>query len=221
MRALTIAAGFALIVTAALWAGTAAPRVRDRVTHGSFVFDQVTYASALLGGALTAADMETIEAVARAELAAAFQGLRIAITDRREGRYHVRVVQELLLPMTSRKIFVAGSSHAVPGFGGSGAVSFSYYAAGAMVYAPPQATRAALVDAIGRGLGRGAAHEFAHQFLSGHALHDTDDRGSYEYYAASRPQQYYGPMHWDTARPLLIERFGDPGPAPRQTSDFE
>lgn len=206
MRALVIAAGVAVMVTAALWAGPETPR--DRVMVGSFVFDRVSYSSPMLGGALTANDMAAIEAVARAELAAAFHGLRIAITDRRDARYHVRVVQELLLPMARRRIQVAGSSHAVRGFGGSGAVSLTYYASGALVYAPPVATRAELIDAIGRGLGRGAAHEFAHQFLSGHNLHDTDDRGSYEYYAASRPQQYYGPMHWDTAWPLLVKRFG-------------
>ena len=206
MRAVVMVAGAAVIVTAALWAGAEAPR--DHLTHGSFVFDEVRYSSPVLGGALTPHDMEIIETVARAELAAAFQGLRISISDRRDARYHVRVVQELLLPMTRRKTWVAGSSHAVPGFGGSGAVGFTYYASGALVYASPQATRSELIEAIGRGLGRGAAHEFAHQFLSGHALHDTTDRASYEYYAASRPEQYFGPMHWDTAGPLLAKRFG-------------
>ena len=208
MRAVLIAAGVAMIVTSALWARAAAPRERDRVTHGSFVFEPVTYSSTVLGGALTPDDMAIIETVARAELAAAFQRLRISISDRRDVRYHVRVVDELLLPMTTRKIWVAGSSHAVPGFGGSGAVSFTYYASGALVYAPPDAARSELIEAIGRGLGRGAVHEFAHQFLSGHALHDTRDRGSYEYYAASRPEQYFGPMHWDTAGPLLAKRYG-------------
>jgi hypothetical protein len=206
MRVLLIAGGVAVLVTAALWAR--AEPARDRVMHASFVFNPVTYSSAMLGGALTADDMATIATVARAELAAAFHGLRITISDRRDVRYHVRVVQELLLPMTTRRIYVAGSSHAVPGFGGSGAVSFSYYASGALVYAPPDATRAGLIEAIGRGLGRGAAHEFAHQFLSGVDLHQTRDRGSYEYYAASRAEQYYGPIHWDTAGPLLMKRFG-------------
>ena len=201
-----LTAGVCLIGVAMLWAAAESPR--DQVVHGSFIFDPVTYSSAMLGGPLTASDVEHIETVARAELAAAFQGLRISITDRRDARYHVRVVQELLLPMMARKIYVAGSSHAVPGFGGSGAVSFAYYASGALVYAPAQASRAELIDAIGRGVGRGAAHEFAHQFLSGVDLHDTRDSGSYEYYAASRPAQYYGSLHWDTAGPLLIKRFG-------------
>jgi hypothetical protein len=206
MRAFLIAGFVGVLVTAALWAR--AEPARDRITHASFMFNPVTFSSAMLGGALAATDMATIETVARAELAAAFHGLRITISDRRDARYHVRVVQELMLPMTTRRVYVAGSSHAVPGFGGSGAVSFSYYAAGALVYAPPQATRAELIEAIGRGLGRGAAHEFAHQFLSGKDLHQTRDRGSYEYYAASRAEQYYGPMHWDTAKPLLAARFG-------------
>jgi hypothetical protein len=206
MRPFFIAAVAAVIVMSALWARGEAPR--DHVTHASFVFDRVSYSSSVIGGALTASDMATIETVARAELADAFTGLRISISDRRDVRFHVRVVQELLLPMTTRKIYVAGSSHAVPGFGGSGAVSFSYFAAGALVYAPPDATRADLIEGIGRGLGRGAAHEFAHQFLSGEDLHDTRDSGSYEYYAASRPEQYYGSMHWDTAGPLLARRFG-------------
>ena len=206
MRLIAIASGVALIVTSALWARGETPR--EAVTHGSFIFDPVTYSSPGLGGSVTADDIRTIDTVARAELASAFQGLRIPITDRRDARYHVRVVQELLLPMTKRKIWVAGSSHAVPGFGGSGAVSFTYHASGALVYAPPEATRSELIEAIGRGIGRGAAHEFAHQFLSGQSLHDTRDRGSYEYYSASRSEQYYGPMHWDIAGPLLLKRFG-------------
>lgn len=194
------------IATAALLAMADAPS-DGGVVHASFRFNQVTYSSPILGGALTADDLATIERVARAELAAAFQGLRIAITDRRDTRYHVRVVQELDDSPFTRPTWVAGSSHAVPGFGGSGAVNFTYFASGALVFAPPEASRAELIDAIGRGVGRGAAHEFAHQFL-GAAIHATSDRGSYEYHAASRPQQYYGPMHWDVAGPLLAKRFG-------------
>jgi hypothetical protein len=195
-----------LIAIAALWAVAASPR--DPITHAGFWFDQVAYASPVLGGALTADDLAAIETVARHELATAFAGLTISITDRRDTRYHVRVAQDVPGPPLTRKTWVAGSSHAVPGFGGSGAVNFTYFASGALVFAPPQATRAELIEAIGRGIGRGAAHEFAHQFLSGEALHNTHDRGSYEYHAASRPEQYYGPMHWDVAGPLLAKRFG-------------
>lgn len=207
MRVLwSIAAVAGGIATAAFLATADLPR--DDVVYASFRFDQVSYSSPVLGGALTPADLARIESVARAELAAAFQGLRIAITDRRDTRYHVRVVQELDDSPLTRPTWVAGSSHAVPGFGGSGAVNFTYFASGALVYAPPQASRSELIDAIGRGLGRGAAHEFAHQFLGGEAIHATNDRGSYEFRAASRPQQYYGPMHWDVAGPMLAKRFG-------------
>jgi|RhiMetdeSRZDD1v2_1073273.scaffolds.fasta_scaffold53270_5 energy-converting hydrogenase Eha subunit A len=193
------------IATAAVLAMADVPR--DEVVRASFRFDQVSFSSPVLGGALTPADLARVESVARAELAAAFQGLRIAITDRRDTRYHVRVVQELDDSPLTRPTWVAGSSHAVPGFGGSGAVNFTYFASGALVFAPPQASRSELIDAIGRGIGRGAAHEFAHQLL-GAAIHATNDRGSYEYHAASRPQQYYGPMHWDVAGSLLAKKFG-------------
>jgi len=94
----------------ALWAVAGASR--DRITHASFWFDAVKYSSPVLGGPLTANDLATIETVARAELAAAFQGLRIAISDRRDTRYHVRVVQEVLDSPLKRKTWVAGSSHA-------------------------------------------------------------------------------------------------------------
>lgn len=205
MDRIKLVGAWAAFLAAALWALADAPR--DSVVYASFRFDPVTYSSPVLGGELTPDDLATIESVARAELAAAFHGLRIAITDRRDARYHVRVVQELDDSPLTRPIWVAGSSHAVPGFGGSGAVNFTYFASGALVFAPPQASRSELIDAIGRGIGRGAAHEFAHQFL-GAAIHATNDRGSYEYHAASRPQQYYGPMHWDVAGPLLAKRFG-------------
>ena len=203
---LKIAAVVCVIGMVAMCAVAETPR--DGITRAGFSFDQVSYSSPMLGGALTQDDLANIEAVARAEVAAAFHGLRISITDRRDVRYHVRVAQEVPGPPLTRKTWVAGSSYAVPGVGGSGAVNFTYFASGALVFAPPQATRPELIEAIGRGIGRGAAHEFAHQFLSGNALHDTRDRASYEYHAASRAEQYYGPMHWGIAAPLLAKRFG-------------
>ena len=206
LAVLKVSTGAGLILAMAVWA---LPDASDeRTALGGFWFEPVAFESPLLGGAVTAADLATIETVARAELAHAFAGLAISIANRRDVRYHVRVVQQVPGPPLTRKTWVAGSSYAVPGFGGSGSVNFTYFASGALVFAPPQASRAELIDAIGRGIGRGAAHEFAHQFLSGDALHSTRDRGSYEYHAASRPEQYYGPMHWDTAGPLLASKFG-------------
>lgn len=178
---------------------------RDRHADAGFWFEAISLESPVHGEPLTAADLDTIAAVARAELAIAFQDFRITLSDRRDARYRVRVVQELVSAAMHRKTWIAGHSF-VSGFGGAGEVSFLYFASGAQTYAPPDLRRSELIAAIGRGIGRGAAHEFAH--LIGYVAHDSLDRGSYEYHAASRTEQYFGPMHWDVARPLLAKRLG-------------
>jgi hypothetical protein len=174
-----------------------------------FWFEDVTFESPVLGGRLSGDDIETIEAIARQELAAAFRDLDISLTNSRNARYRVHVVQNLFGNPLVRKSSVAGESRGIPWLGGFGAVNFIYFASGAIVFAPPGLSRDELLAAIGRGLGRGAAHEFAHQLIRSD-LHNTRDRGSYEYYAASRVEQYYGPIHWDTAGPLLKQRYGRP-----------
>lgn len=204
MLALKIAIGACVIATAAVC--TLVDASRGRTVIAGFWFEPVTFTSPLLGP-LTATDMASIETVARAEVVKAFDGLNIEITDRRDARYHVRVVDHVRFHGTRRTTWVAGSAHAMAGFGGAGSVSFVYYASGALVYAPPEATRPELIEAIGRGIGRGAVHEFAHQLLPSGSVQHSRDRGSYEYYAASRPEQYFGPMHWDFAGPLLKKRF--------------
>lgn len=199
------------IVVAALLASLAAGCTlfgRNRDVTAGFWFEPVSYESRLLGGPLTATDLDTITTVARQELANAFRDFRVSLSDSRDARYRVRVVQELFDHRMKRKVWIAGHAYAMRGFGGSGAVSFTFFASGALAYAPPELTRAALIEAIGRGIGRGAAHEFAHQFLAGYAEHESADPGSYEYYAASRPEQFFGPMHWDVAGPLLAKRLG-------------
>ena len=177
---------------------------RPEATAG-FWFEPVSYESRALGGSLTAADIDAIARVAREELAIAFDGFRITLSDRRDARYRVRVVQELVSEAMHRKTWIAGHTF-VSGFGGAGEVSFLYFASGAQVYAPPDLPRSELIAAIGRGIGRGAAHEFAH--LIGYGAHASRDRGSYEYHAASRPEQYFGPMHWREAGPVLEKRIG-------------
>jgi hypothetical protein len=181
-----------------------------------FWFEDVSFESPVLGGRLTDTDMQNIEQVARAELDAAFEGLTLRLSDSRRTPYRVRVMQEVFAPTMNRKSAVAGETRGLPGLGGLGAVNFSYFAAGAIVYAPPGATREEIVAGIGRGLGRGAVHEFAHQLVKRVELHASRDRGSYEYHAASRAEQYYGPMHWDIAGPKLKERFGMPALRARQ-----
>lgn len=179
-----------------------------RPIEAGFWFERVAYDSTRLSGALTAAEIETIAAVARSEVTSAFDGFHINISDQRNTRYRVRVVQELREELSRRGMRVAGESRAASGLGGAGAVSFAFVASGAMVYSPEDASRAVLIEAIGRGIGRVAAHEFAHQLLPKASIHDTADRQSYEYESAARPEQYFGDMRWDVARPLLMARVG-------------
>ena len=37
-------------------------------------------------------------------------------------------------------------------------------------------------------------------------IHDSQDVRSYEFDSAARREQYFGEMHWDLARPLLVAR---------------
>ena len=182
-----------------------------RSLHAGFWFEPVAYHSTRLGGAITGADLHTIASVARSEISQAFEGLNVTVSDRREARYRVRVVQELRDQRMRRFTWVAGASRAMAGFGGTGAVNFTFLASGAMVYSAEDASRAELIAAIGRGIGRAAVHEFTHQFLPKAEIHATRDRQSYEYASATRPEQYAGAMRWDVARPLLVARMAARG----------
>jgi hypothetical protein len=92
--------------------------------------------------------------------------------------------------------------------GGGGAVSFETLASQAVAHAPHGADRAAIVEAIGRGLGRAAVHEFTHQMLPQVPSHASTDAQSYEFWNSNRTAQFYGPMRWDAARDHLQRRFG-------------
>ncbi|MDP2317890.1 MAG: hypothetical protein Q8O42_00930 [Acidobacteriota bacterium] len=205
---ITNGAVFALAVLAA---GCAAP---NRSVTAGFWFEATSYTSAGLG-TLTAADLVTIDTVARAELHTAFEGLSIVLSDRRDARYRVVVTQDLRDERMKREMSVAGASRAIAGLGGSGAVSLAFLAAAAEVYAPKDSSRATIVDGIGRGIGRVAAHEFAHQLLPDVPIHDSRDPATFEYGAANRPEQYFGTLRWGFAGPLLREKFGRP---PRPSS---
>lgn len=185
----------------------------ERGAEAGFWFEPVSYTSGKLGGSLTVEEIETVAAVAREELATAFRDLNVTVSERRAACYRVRVVQKLNDMRMRRDHWVAGESRAAAGFGGAGAVSFTFIASAAMVFSPDDATRAMMVDAIGRGIGRAAVHEFTHQFLPKAPIHVSRNRESYEYGSANRLEQYYGEMRWDHAHPLLLERFG---PRPRE-----
>lgn len=100
---------------------------------------------------------------------------------------------------------MAGASRAVPGVCGSGSVSFTFLALGAISYAPDHATREDLVRAIGRGIGRTAVHEFAHQLFPTAPLHDSH-ASSDENESAHRWEHHYGELRRDLASPLLQRR---------------
>ena len=204
--------------TAALIAASAATAVvlgafeyrsRSNVVSAGFWFsDDVTFElhdPARVGGPLTAEERARIQHVARREVETAFADFRIRVTDESDAFYRVRVAQVL----THRNRYAAsGESHVFGPLGGYGAVSFITLAAQAMAFAPPHANRAAIVDAIGRGIGRAAVHEFAHQILPRGPMHVTRDVASYEYWSSNRAEQYYGEMHWSVARSALMERLG-------------
>ena len=199
--ALSLLGGGVLVWHGALASG-------DRVLEAGFWFEPISFDAPALGGPLSAGDLETIESIARAELARAFAGLRIRFSSRRDARYRVRVVQELYDPRFRRRVGVAGASRAITGFGGSGAVSFSFVAHGAIGHAPPGAGRSALIVGIGTGVGRTAVHELTHELLPKAPIHDSTSIDSYEYASAARREQYYGHMHWDLAGPMLVKRLG-------------
>jgi hypothetical protein len=152
--------------------------------------------------------MKTIESVARSELARAFDGLRIVLSNRRDARYRVQVVQALRDSRFKRDVWVAGESRALRGLGGQGSVSFSFLASGAVASAPEDAGRDFILEAIGRGIGRSAVHEFVHQLLPTTPIDSSTDLRSYEYRSAARREQYFGDMRWNLAWPLLYARFG-------------
>jgi hypothetical protein len=185
---------------------------RGHVTRAGFWFDEVTFElphlqAAGLGGPIDQREQAIIRQVARSEVTAAFAAFRIEIGASRDAPYLVRVVQQF--PASRQMPFgAAGQSLALAPLGGYGQVSFLMLGSLAITHAPNGATREEIIEGIGRGIGRAAAHEFAHQLLPRDRIHDTSDDRSYEFELAARPAEYYGPIHWDVARPLLIQRLG-------------
>jgi hypothetical protein len=158
-----------------------------------------------LGGPLGVEDIDAIEKTTRAELAGAFSGLKIAVTDRHDAHWRVSVVSTVSLPGTGPS---AGGSLEFGALGGRGSVGFVTLATIAIRYAPDHASRGDMLDAIGRGIGRAAAHEFAHQILGKAMRDDRANRDSYEYFSADRASQYFGNLRWRAAWPLLQAKVG-------------
>lgn len=205
-KIISILAVVALVATY----GFAKWRSQYIVVQAGFWFEDVTFdvphlRAAGVGEPLSEEEKRIVEAVAWAELRAAFSGLRVVFSDDRKARYKVCVVQQY---PDGRGTGAAGQSRVLRPLGGTGSVNFLMLASQAISHAPPGTTRAAIVEAIGRGIGRGAVHEFAHQLLPGVPIHESKDAESYEFAFSSRPAQYYGEMRWDIAWAPLVEKFG-------------
>lgn len=186
--------------------------VQPRLIEAGFWLGTVSYDLVGAGGPLTAHELAVVEKAALEEIKRAFDGLAIRFSNNRGARYSVTVVQHLYDLRLRRTNEVFGNARAVRGFGGSGAVNFYAVASAAAAYAPENATRQDVIDAIGRGAGRVAIHEFTHLFLPRTPIHESDDPLSYEYGHAGRREQYYGELHWGFARAVLLDELGTPDP---------
>src|ERR1041384_1716272 len=115
-----------------------------------------------IGGMLTAAELPRIQQISRAEVERAYTNLRVNITDHHDAFWRVSVIGE---PITVNRNHItspfalAGQSHVFGPLGGFGSVGFLILAHNAIEYAPDGASRAEIVDGIGRGIGRAAVHE--------------------------------------------------------------
>ena len=191
----------------ALCVGLAACSPRPRAAELGFWFEPVSFVSPRIGEPISGVEFHTIDRTARAEIARAFEDFDVTVSSNQQARYRVVVVSHLNdTRLLHRSGTYAGESRAVAGFGGSGSVSFEYVANGAMVFAPDDASRASIVESIGRGIGRVAIHEFLHQLLPKVAIHDSKDKESYEGNSPALMEGYYGDLHWDLARPALDQR---------------
>jgi hypothetical protein len=202
----------AIVPVALLWAACESSRLRTAVEAGfwyedfPFTFDPST--TRALGGPLTSDEIAAIKRISRAELQGAFSGLNVAVSENHEAFWRVRVRQSLerrrkqLLPN-------AGETLALGPLGGRSEVNFLEVVSAAIAHAPPGTTRPTLVEGIGRGIGRAAVHELAHAILgASRSMDNRTDADSYEYFSHNRPSQYYGVLHWASARHVLEEKVG-------------
>jgi hypothetical protein len=195
--------GFTVVVAAApllTVAGCARRAAAAGFWYENDNFTLPAHAAERLGGQLSEAELDVIKRISREELTRAFAGFHIVIGDKRDAFWRIGVASSLRGrgPLPN-----AGESVSLGWMGGTGAVSFELVSLKAIQYAPADASRQTIVEAIGRGIGRVAAHELAHQILRAGPVHNDTDENSYEYPSPDRAAQYYGQLHWTTARPLL------------------
>jgi hypothetical protein len=184
----------------------AAASCAPRAVELGFWIEPQQYQSDRIGDPITPAEYATIDRIARAEIAKAFAQYDVTVSSNRDARYKVAVLATLKDQRLIRGGTYAGESRAIGGFGGSGAVNFEYVANGATVFSPEHASRATVIDAIGRGIGRVAIHEFLHQLLPKAAIDGSRDPRSWEGNTAAIAEGYFGDLHWDLAKPSLDAR---------------
>ena len=211
MTKIQLVIGTALLAASVSLVAVVSWDAERNVVRGGFWFHDVSFEMPLpIAGRfspITEPERQTIESLAWSELRSAYAGLRITFVDSPHVRYSVRVLQR---PPGNTRLgkYAAGESYSIGVLGGMGILNFEALASLALANAPPDADRITIIEGIGRGLGRAAAHEFAHQLLSGVNLHESPDRASYEYRTVDRVAQFYGPIYWDFAAPLLLQRLG-------------
>jgi hypothetical protein len=201
----TIAASIALSAAIAMSACSATPTAGFWYEKNAIVLPPE--AARRLSGTLTDEEMRSIEELSRSEIEHAFSGLGVRVTSSRRALWRVAVVPSLPR-RPDHPLPDAGESVALGFLGGAGAVGFDVVAIGADRYSPASAPRQRVVEAIGRGVGRVAVHEFMHQMLGPAVAHNSVDVNSYEHGSADRQSQYYGELHWTSAWPLLVRKFG-------------
>jgi hypothetical protein len=203
---------FAVLATTTLAAGarwyTATAPITAGITFADESFTESRVVTAELGGPFTPEERRAIRDAARREVERAFAGLRVRVVEGPRAFWRVRVLPTVQLRRNRRSFATAGASYGFGLLGGAGFVNFTSLASNAVRYAPPGTPRAAIVEAIGRGIGRSAVHEFAHMMAPDVPIHDTTDPDSYEDTNTARPSQYYGELRWASAWPALRDRLG-------------
>ena len=161
-----------------------------------------------LGRPLTPEEVAVVKQVAREEVERALAGLRVTVVDTPRAFWRVRVLPTVQLRRNRMQFNPSGASYGFGMLGGAGFVNFESLALNAVRYAPAGTSRAAIVEAMGRGIGRSAVHEFAHMMAPDVPIHQTTDPDSYEDSSTARVSQYYGELRWDIAWPALRTRLG-------------
>lgn len=201
------AVGLVAILCVALLRNASSAGVHAGFWYEAFPFTFSPAVTAALGGPLAASEIETIKQLSRDELAQAFSGIKVIVSDSREARWTVRV-QLALERRKGQRLPNAGETFAMGPFGARSLVDFTEILMAAIAHAPAGTTRKQLITGIGRGVGRVAVHELAHGILGAGAMDNRTDDRSYEYFSHNRASQFYGDLHWSRAWPILIERVG-------------